>query len=117
MTMEINRYTPSLQVFDKNLYGNIGNAYTVRSSDTTANSGNESAAGNVSFRDVLKNALDKVNDKQVQADNSITSYINGDMSLNETIVATEEAELSLQLAIQMRNKLVNVYEEFNKLQV
>jgi len=33
------------------------------------------------------------------------------------MVATEEARLSLELAIQVRNKLLNAYEEFNKMQV
>jgi len=33
------------------------------------------------------------------------------------MVASEEAKLSLELAIQIRNKLINVYEEFNKMQV
>lgn len=69
------------------------------------------------FGDLLKKELSKVNDKQVEAESSAISFIKGDMDLHQTLVATEEARLSLELAVQIRNKLVNAYEEFNKMQV
>lgn len=69
------------------------------------------------FGDLLKKELNKVNDKQVEAESSAISFIKGDMDLHQTLVATEEARLSLELAVQIRNKLVNAYEEFNKMQV
>jgi len=71
----------------------------------------------VGFGDLLKKELSKVNDKQLEAESSAISFIKGDMDLHQTLVATEEARLSLELAVQIRNKLVNAYEEFNKMQV
>jgi flagellar hook-basal body complex protein FliE len=102
--MVVNNYTPNLKVFEKN-FDNI-------SKDKKITSNNE-----LSFKDVLKDELQKVNDKQIESDNTTQGYINGEKDIHEVMVATEEARLSLELAIQVRNKLLNAYEEFNKMQV
>jgi len=73
--------------------------------------------GDASFSEVLKNQLDKVNDKQITSENSIEGYIKGDVDIHQVMVASEEAKLSLELAIQIRNKLISAYEEFNRMQV
>lgn len=101
--MKINSFVPDTKIFTDGLKGK-----SLKDID-----GN-SAAG---FGELLKKELNKVNDKQVEAENSTISFIKGDMDLHQTLVATEEARLSLELAVQIRNKLVNAYEEFNKMQI
>jgi flagellar hook-basal body complex protein FliE len=105
--MIANAYTPNMRVFQNSLNRLQGESNT---KDTNSTKG-------VSFSNVLKDELQKVNDKQIQSENTIQGYINGEKDIHEVMVASEEASLSLELAIQIRNKLINVYEEFNRMQV
>lgn len=70
------------------------------------------------FRAVLNEQLNKLNDKQVEADNYINDLISGnDVDLHQVMIATEEARLSLELAVQIRNKVVEAYKELNNMQL
>ncbi|GAA0121404.1 MAG: flagellar hook-basal body complex protein FliE [Clostridium argentinense] len=102
--MKINSFVPDTKIFTEGL-------------KSKSTEGLDEKNSNVGFGDLLKKELNKVNDKQVEAESSTISFIKGDMDLHQTLVATEEARLSLELAVQVRNKLVNAYEEFNKMQI
>ena len=70
------------------------------------------------FRAVLNEQLKKLNEKQVEADNYIKDFISGnDVDLHQVMIATEEARLSLELAVQIRNKIVEAYKELNNMQL
>ncbi|WP_291572689.1 flagellar hook-basal body complex protein FliE [Clostridium sp. UBA4548] len=102
--MVINKYTPNMRVFQQDLI------------DIHKEGQVEEQQGQ-SFSQVLRGELSKVNNKQIESENTVQGYIKGEKDIHEVMVATEEAKLSLELAIQIRNKLINVYEEFNKMQV
>ena len=56
--------------------------------------------------DMLKEKLDDVNEKQIKADEATEAFISGDdVDIHELMLITEEAKMSLQLAVQVRNKL------------
>lgn len=70
------------------------------------------------FQDLLKENLDKVNEKQIEADNITNDFIIGkDVDVHEMMLSTEEAKMSLQLAIQVRNKVVEAVQELNRMQL
>jgi flagellar hook-basal body complex protein FliE len=70
------------------------------------------------FLDTLKEKLNEVNDKQVEADNLTQKFIKGEEEdIHKVMLSTEEAKMSLELAVQIRNKLVEAYEEFNRMQI
>lgn len=72
----------------------------------------------VDFSEVLKNALDKVNDSQINAENATQQLITGEATdIHQVMLATEEAKLSLELAVQIRNKLVDAYQEIMRMQL
>jgi len=84
----------------------------VNKNDSTAN-----AAG-TSFLDTLKEKLDEVNVKQIDADNLTQKFIKGEETdVHKVMIAAEEAKLSLEMAVQIRNKLVDAYDVFNRMQV
>ena len=70
------------------------------------------------FLDTLEEKLSEVNDKQIYSDNLTQKFIKGEEEdVHKVMLATEEAKLSLELAVQIRNKLVDAYKEFNSMQI
>jgi flagellar hook-basal body complex protein FliE len=70
------------------------------------------------FLDTLKEKLNEVNDQQIEADNLTQKFIKGEEDdIHKVMLSTEEARLSLELAVQIRNKLVDAYGEFNRMQI
>lgn len=71
-----------------------------------------------SFLDTLKSKLNEVNDTQVAAEDKTAAFVAGDdTNIHDVMIATEEAKMSLELAIQVRNKLVDAYQELNRMQL
>ena len=72
----------------------------------------------VNFTDVLNNAVNKVNDSQVKANNDIEALIKGDdITMHEVMLSTQEAQISMQLMLEMRNKLYDAYKELSSVQL
>ncbi len=103
--MKINEFTPDTTVFDK-IGGNTYNQ----------NVSNEDIAS--SFSNLLQSKLDEVNNQQVQANNSTKEFIEGDRSdVANVMLDAEQAKMSLDLAVQIRNKFVEAYQEINRTQL
>lgn len=100
-----------------NFYSNLGSVGPLSSvpSSSPSNSDNGSGEG---FGDVLKNALHSVNELNSGADQQVGNMIsgggNGDMS--SVMVAVEKADVAFQLMMQVRNKIVNAYQDIEKMQ-
>ncbi len=78
----------------------------------------ENKEADVSFGTMLKEKLQEVNDLQIRAEESSAAFIRGeDISVHEVMLNTEEAKLSLQFAVQIRNKMIEAYQEINRLQL
>lgn len=70
------------------------------------------------FKNILSDALNKVNEQQLKADQLTQDFIAGNVEdLHTVMIATEEARLSLELAVQVRNKCVEAYKEINNMQL
>ncbi|WP_024614860.1 flagellar hook-basal body complex protein FliE [Clostridium sp. Ade.TY] len=73
---------------------------------------------NESFSKVLGDAINKVNDIQVTADNKIEGLIKGDnVNMHDVMLSMQEAQISMQLLIESRNKVVEAYQEINRMQL
>ena len=84
--------------------------------DNTNKNLNES--DKVNSTDVLNNAVNKVNDSQVKANNDIEALIKGDdITMHEVMLSTQEAQISMQLMLEMRNKLYDAYKELSSVQL
>ncbi len=72
----------------------------------------------IDFKDVITKELNKVNNMQVNANNMTMDLISGEIDdLHTVMIATEEARLALELAVQVRNKVVEAYKEINNMQL
>ena len=70
------------------------------------------------FVDFLKNYINDVNNKQINADNKIEQFLKGDeKDITNVVLSVEKAEVSLQLFLQIRNKLIQAYQDIMRIQV
>lgn len=70
------------------------------------------------FGSHLKNALGEVNDLQQQANQAIEQLVGeGKGDLQQTMVALEKADVSFRLMMQIRNKVLEAYQEIMRMQV
>lgn len=75
-------------------------------------------AGADSFKEVLGRMVKEVNAAQVRADEAIKGFLSGEIKdLHQVVLATEEARLMLELAVQVRNKVVEAYQEISRMQI
>jgi flagellar hook-basal body complex protein FliE len=73
--------------------------------------------GSVSFGDVLKNAVNQVNQVNDSAAAQVNNLLQGGSSdMNDVMIAVEKADVSFQLMMQVRNKIVNAYQDIEKMQ-
>lgn len=76
------------------------------------------ATGGGQFATVLKDSLSEVSRLQQKADASIVALATtGKSSLHDTMIAMEEASVSFKLMMQVRNKIVEAYQEVMRIQV
>ncbi len=68
------------------------------------------------FEILLKEAVSKVNTVQNEAEKAIQELAGGG-DISSAVIAMEKADLSFQVMIQVRNKLISAYEEIMRLQV
>lgn len=71
------------------------------------------------FSSLLKQSIDKVNDLQQDSSQLKTAFELGDpgVQLADTMVASSKAGLAFQGMLQVRNKLVEAYQEIMRMQV
>lgn len=83
---------------------------------TTQSSG---AAGQSDFSDILKQSVEKVNDTQMNANKMADAFQAGDpnVQVSEVMVALQKSNVSFQAMLQVRNKLVNAYQDIMNMQV
>lgn len=81
----------------------------------TAGQGRPAAA---SFAEWLKKALEEVNESQLKADRAALGFLTGRVTdLHQVTIAMEEARLMISLAVEVRNKLLEAYQEVWRMQV
>jgi len=86
--------------------------------DTNKIAEKNSGEKTVNFGDLLKNALKDVNDAQLNADEAIKKVLNGEtQNIHETMIALQKADVSLKLMLEVRNRLLEAYQEIMRTQV
>ncbi len=70
------------------------------------------------FGDALENAINKVDGAQKAADGQIEAFVAGEQeNLHEVMIAMNEAKLSFQLMTEVRNRMLDTYQELMRMQV
>jgi flagellar hook-basal body complex protein FliE len=75
-------------------------------------------SSNVTFGQLLTNALGDVNKVQLDAKQASIDLAAGKIQdVSEAVIATEKASIALQLTMQVRGKVLDAYQEIMRMQV
>jgi flagellar hook-basal body complex protein FliE len=76
------------------------------------------AATGGEFRSLFESAVQRVESFQNNAAQSVERYLTGEgEEVHEAALATQRAELALDLFVQARNKVVSAYQEIMRMQM
>ena len=80
--------------------------------------GRSVSPGTPDFGTVLRESLGEVNQLQAKADEAVEALATGKgISLHDTMIALEKADLSFRLMMEVRNKIVQAYREVLSMQI
>lgn len=77
-----------------------------------------SEKGGPAFGDVLKEAIHDVNRLQKQSDEEVRRLMTGEVNdVHTALIAVQKADMSFQMMMQIRNKIVQAYQEIMRMQM
>lgn len=90
----------------------------IQSAQLMPQSGASPAAAQAGFADLLVNALGQLQAVSDNADEKVAALATGeDVELHDVMIALEAESLAMNLAVQVRNKAVEAYQEIIRMQV
>src|SRR5947207_3289632 len=76
------------------------------------------ASGGQPFKNILLEALNQVNTMQGQANEAVQQLVTGgDVNPAEVLTTLQKADISFRMMLQIRNKLVQAYQEVNNIRI
>jgi len=73
--------------------------------------------GEDSFLGTLKQSMDQIEGAQGEAASQVAQLLNGKgADVHSAMIAVEKADLSFQLMMQVRNKIVQAYQQISNMQ-
>ena len=70
------------------------------------------------FRDYIKQSLNEVNNRMLDADQAIDDLVTGkNQDIHQTMISMQKAEVSFELVMQIRNKIISAYDEIRKMSI
>lgn len=70
------------------------------------------------FGNFLQSAFNQVNDLQLEGDEAVRQMVSGENTdIHNTMITLQKAEVSFELMMQVRNKVVAAYEHFKNMQM
>ncbi len=73
---------------------------------------------NVDFKDTLKDVLGSVNELQQNSGTTTEMFVRGEITdLHQVMIDAQKARVGLELLLEVRNKLVEGYQEIMRMQI
>lgn len=70
----------------------------------------------IDFKEFLRESINELNQELIKADQMVQQMMTGKIDVHQAMIAIEQANLSLRLMIQIRNKIISAYEEIMRMQ-
>ncbi len=68
------------------------------------------------FGNSISGAINSLNETQVEAERAVeTLATGGDISVHDVMIASKKSGIAMQMAIQLRNQALNIYNEFKNM--
>jgi len=97
---------------------NINSNFPIRDLDLgiAAGPADKAGTGGSNFVDTLKEAIDQAGALQADADNKTAQLAGGSQDVHSALIAVEEANLTFQMMVQVRNKVLQAYQQVSGMQ-
>lgn len=83
-----------------------------------SHAGETNPAQGASFENLLKGFVNDVNAKQMASKEAVNGVLAGDdVPLHQAVIAMEEAGVAFQMMVEVRNRLLESYQEIMRMQV
>ena len=77
-----------------------------------------SGSSGAGFENFLGNMVGEVAQKQAAASDAVSGLLSGkNVSLHQTMISMEEANVSFQMMVEVRNRLLDSYQELMRMQI
>lgn len=83
----------------------------------TASSTASAATPGAGFADALRSLLDTVDGTTSTANGAVSRMLGGAGDVHEAMIALQRAEMTMQLTVQVRNKLVAAYQDVMRMPI
>ena len=71
-----------------------------------------------SFGDMLSNAIRSVDDSMKASEQGVQDFVSGQgENIHDVMISMQQAQLSFQMMVEVRNKLVDTYKELSRMQI
>ena len=95
----------------------IGQAAPVTFGDAGRAAKPSAAETTKKFGEFLSDAIDSVSAQEINSHKTTEKFMIGQADVSEVMIASQQAQLSLQLTAQVRNKVIEAYHEIMRMQV
>jgi len=91
---------------------------TIVSPPTLNNASGKAAETNSTFKDLMLESIKHVNSMQHDADAAVQQLMTGgDVDPAEVLTAIQKSDMTFRMMLQIRNKLMQAYQEVNQIRI
>lgn len=97
---------------------NINALNQINATVNSVNNNNKVSGGSNVFKNMIDSHLNKIRNLEDNANEKIEQYVTGEIdNVHDVMLAIEDMQLTLETTIEVRNKLIEAYQEMNKMQL
>jgi flagellar hook-basal body complex protein FliE len=79
--------------------------------------GAAAAAGGGGFAEALQKLVSSVEEATGQSNSAVVGMLDGTVDVHDAMIAMQQADIALQMTMQIRNKLVQAYQEIMRMPI
>ena len=95
----------------------LGRVGSIATTATRGTAGAPATADGKTFGESLMSLVESVEQNGAEANSAVTNMLDKTGDVHDAMIALQRAEMSLQLTVQIRNKLVNAYQDIMRMPI